>query len=260
MVTRGSAWPSGTPCWVDLGVSDIPRAGRFYSRLFGWQLQAGPPEARGYTVCLQAGHPVAGIGPQLSPESPPGWAVYLATDDADTTASAIAAAGGEILTAPRDVLDAGRMALATDPGGAVFGIWQARSHTGFGLANEPGAVCWNENFSRDLAGNQAFYQQVFGYDFGALPDPDFRYATLKLAGTEVGGIGELGSGFPPEVPAHWSTYFAVTDTDAAVATVTAAGGAVQRAPWDTPYGRMAVVRDDQGAVFSLMCLPGTAAG
>ena len=219
-----------------------------------------PPEARGYTVCLQAGHPVAGIGPQLSPESPPGWAVYLATDDADTTASAIAAAGGEMLIAPRDVLDAGRMALATDPGGAVFGIWQARSHTGFGLANEPGAVCWNENFSRDLAGNQAFYQQVFGYDFGALPDPDFRYATLKLAGTEIGGIGELGSGFPPEVPAHWSTYFAVTDADAAVATVTAAGGAVQRAPWDTPYGRMAVVRDDQGAVFSLMCLPGTAAG
>lgn len=52
----------------------------------------------------------------------------------------------------------------------------------------------------------------------------------------------------------------MTDTDAAVATVTAAGGAVQRAPWDTPYGRMAVVRDDQGAVFSLMCLPGTAAG
>lgn len=199
MVTRGSAWPSGTPCWVDLGVADIPRAGRFYSQLFGWQLQAGPPEAGGYTVCLQAGHPVAGIGPQLSPESPPGWAVYLASDDADTTASAIAAAGGEMLIAPRDVLDAGRMALATDPGGAVFGIWQARSHTGFGLANEPGAVCWNENFSRDLAGNQAFYQQVFGYDFGALPDPDFRYATLKLAGTEVGGIGELGSGFPPEV-------------------------------------------------------------
>ncbi len=260
MVTRDSAWPSGTPCWADLGVADIPRAGRFYSRLFGWDIQAGPPEACGYTVCLKAGRAVAGIGPRLAPESPASWAVYLATEDADATASEITKAGGQILAVPRDVMDAGRMAIATDPGGAVFGIWQGRSHTGFGLANEPGAVCWNENFSRDMEGNQAFYQKVFGYDYGALPAPDFRYATLKLGGAEVGGIGELGSGFPPEVPAHWSTYFAVTDTDAAVDAITGAGGSVQRAPWDTPYGRMAVVSDDQGAAFSLMSLPETVAG
>jgi uncharacterized protein len=82
--------------------------------------------------------------------------------------------------------------------------------------------------------------------------PDFRYATLKLGGKEVGGIGGLGSGIPPEVPAHWSVYFAVGDADAAVATVTVAGGTVTREPWDSPYGRMAVVGDDQGATFSLM--------
>ncbi|HEY6276288.1 MAG TPA: VOC family protein [Streptosporangiaceae bacterium] len=256
MVTRDSAWPSGTPCWVDLGVADIPRAGRFYSQLFGWDIQAGPPEAGGYALCLKEGRPVAGIGPQQGPPgTPPTWAVYLATDDADATASTITSAGGQILVAPMDVMDVGRMAVAADPAGAVFGIWQARSHTGFGLANEPGTVCWNENFSRDLEGSQAFYQKVFGYEYGAMPDPDFRYATLKLGGTEVGGIGELGSGFPPEVPAHWSTYFAVADTDAAVATITAAGGSVSRAAWDTPYGRMAVVSDDQGAAFSLMSLP-----
>jgi predicted enzyme related to lactoylglutathione lyase len=68
----------------------------------------------------------------------------------------------------------------------------------------------------------------------------------------VGGIGELGGGTPAGAPAHWSTYFAVGDTDAAVATVTGAGGAVTREPWDSPYGRMAVVSDDQGAAFSLM--------
>jgi predicted enzyme related to lactoylglutathione lyase len=93
---------------------------------------------------------------------------------------------------------------------------------------------------------------VFGYEYGDMSTPDFRYATLKLDGKEVGGIGELGSGMPPEVPAHWSTYFAVGDTDAAVATVTGAGGTVTREPWDSPYGRMAVVGDDQGAAFSLM--------
>ena len=56
-------------------------------------------------------------------------------------------------------------------------------------------MCWNENFSRDFDRNQAFYQAVFGYEYGDMTG-EFRYATLKLDGNEVGGIGELGSGMP----------------------------------------------------------------
>jgi predicted enzyme related to lactoylglutathione lyase len=261
MVTRDTAWPSGTPCWVDLGVDDIARAVTFYSQLFGWDIQPGPPEAGGYRMCLKDGRPVAGIGPkQGPPEDPPAWTVYLASDNADETAGRITAAGGQVVVAPMDVMDVGRMLVAADPAGAVFGVWQARSHTGLGLANEPGAVCWNENFSRDLEGNQAFYGAVFGYEYGDMSTPGFRYATLKLDGHEVGGIGEFGGGFPPGAPAYWSTYFAVGDTDAAVVTVTKAGGSVTREPWDSPYGRMAVVSDDQGAVFSLMGTPPAAGG
>jgi uncharacterized protein len=261
MVTRDTAWPSGTPCWVDLGVDDIARAVTFYSQLFGWDIEPGPPEAGGYRMCLKDGRPVAGIGPQQAPPgTPPFWTVYIASADADETAGKITAAGGQVPVAPMDVLDVGRMAVAADPAGAAFGIWQARSHTGLGLANEPGSMCWNENFSRDMDGNQAFYRAVFGYEYGDMSSPEFRYATLKLDGKEVGGIGQLGSGFPPEVPAHWSTYFAVEDTDAAVAMVTKAGGSTTREPWDTPYGRMAVVSDDQGAAFSLMSTPAAATG
>ena len=68
-------------------------------------------------------------------------------------------------------MDVGRMAVAADPGGAVFGIWQARAHTGFGLANEPGSVCWNENMSRELDRNKAFYQAVFGYEYSDIRAP-----------------------------------------------------------------------------------------
>ena len=71
MVTRDTAWPAGTPCWVDLGVDDVARAGTFYSRLFGWDIQAGPPEAGGYTMCLKDGHPVAGIAPKQGPPDSP---------------------------------------------------------------------------------------------------------------------------------------------------------------------------------------------
>jgi predicted enzyme related to lactoylglutathione lyase len=238
---------------VDLGVDDIARAVTFYEQLFGWDIQTGPPEAGGYRMCLKDGRPVAGIGPQQGPPgTPPTWTVYIASDDADDTAGKIKAAGGQVLVAPMDVMDVGRMAVAADPAGAVFGVWQARSHTGMQVANEPGSVGWNENFSRDMDGNQAFYRAVFGYEYGDMSTPEFRYATLKLDGQEVGGIGALGNGVPPGVAAHWSTYFLVEDTDAAVATVTKGGGSVTREPWDSPYGRMAVVSDDQGAAFSLM--------
>jgi predicted enzyme related to lactoylglutathione lyase len=154
-------------------------------------------------------------------------------------------------------MEQGRRAVAADPGGAVLGLWQARAHTGVQLANEPGSLTWNENLSRDFDGNKAFYHSVFGYEYGDMSDGGFRYATLKISGTEVGGIGELDSSYPADVPAHWSVYFAVEDTDGAVAKVTSLGGTPVRPPWDTPYGRMAVVADNHGAVFSVIMAPRT---
>jgi hypothetical protein len=253
MVTREDAWADGTPCWIDLGVHDMAKAFAFYEGLFGWDIHPGPPEAGGYTMCLRSGRPVAGIGPaQAPPGTPPTWTTYIASAHVDDTASKVEAAGGQVLAESMDVMDVGRMAVAADPGGAVFGIWQARAHIGIGLANEPGTLCWNENLSRDFEGGKEFYRAVFGYEYGDMGDGGFKYATLKASGTEVGGIGELDGSYLASVPAHWSVYFAVEDTDAAVAKVTAAGGNVARLPVDTPYGRMAAVTDDQGAGFSLI--------
>jgi predicted enzyme related to lactoylglutathione lyase len=253
MVTRDTAWPAGTPCWVDLGVDDLAKARAFYSGVFGWSVQEGPPEAGGYSMCEIGGRPVAGIGPKMGPaEMPSVWTTYLATEDADETASKIKAAAGHLMMEPFDVMDVGRMAIAVDPGGAVFGLWQSRLHTGVRLANEPGSLAWSENMSRDFEGNKAFYQAVFGYEFGDMSSDDFKYATLDLGGRPAGGIGEMGASIPAGHPAHWSTYFGVLDTDAAVAKVTDLGGTVIQQAWDSPYGRMAVLADDQGAVFSVM--------
>jgi len=253
MVTRDTAWADGTPCWVDLGVDDIAQASAFYAALFGWEVEPGRPQAGGYAVCRKDGRQVAGIGPKMGPPGvPSAWTTYLAASDADAAAGRITAAGGHLVAPPMDVLDLGRMAMAADPGGAVFGLWQARVHTGVQLANEPGSLAWNENLSRDFDGNKAFYRSVFGYDFGDIGDAGFRYATLKIGGREVGGIGELDDSLPAEVPAQWSVYFAVEDTDAAAARAGQLGGVTLRPAWDTPYGRMAVVADDHGAAFSLM--------
>jgi uncharacterized protein len=253
MVTRDTAWPPGTPCWVDLGVDDVAKARAFYSALFGWEVQDSPPEAGGYCLCEIGGQPVAGLGPKMGPaEMPVFWTTYLASENADDTAAKVKAAGGQVMADPFDVMDVGRMFVALDPGGAAFGVWEARLHTGVRRANEPGSLIWNENMSRAYEANKAFYGSVFGYDFGDIGAEGMNYSTLDLDGAPVGGIGEIGSEQPAEMPASWGTYFAVADTDAAVAKVTGLGGSLIAPAWDSPYGRMAVVSDDQGAVFSLM--------
>jgi predicted enzyme related to lactoylglutathione lyase len=54
------------------------------------------------------------------------------------------------------------------------------------------------------------------------------------------------------VPNHWHVYFAVDDADATAAKATELGGSVMVAPFDSPVGRMAVLTDPQGAVFSII--------
>jgi len=261
MVQRDTAWPAGTPCWVDLSADDVVRATAFYGGLFGWDTQVGGPETGGYVMCEVGGRPVAGIGPKMGPpEAPTAWTTYLATQDADATAGAITSAGGQLLAEPFDVMDVGRMCVAADPAGAVFGVWQAQAHSGMQLANEPGAVCWNENMSRDLEANKAFYHAVFGYQYDDMSSGDFHYATFKTTGDFLGGMGDLGGMAPAETPAHWLTYFAVTDADEAEQAAAKLGGTVLRPASDTPYGRMAVLSDDQGAVFAVMSLAHQAGG
>lgn len=255
MVHRDTPWAAGTPCWVDLGTDDVARARTFYSALFGWSTETGPPEAGGYVMCLMQGRPVAGMGPKMGPaEVPTAWTTYLATEEVDATTSKVAPAGGAVLAEPFDVMDVGRMSVAADPGGAVFGIWQARAHIGMGLANEPGAVCWNENMSRSFEANKAFYHDVFGYAYDDMSGDDFAYATFKTTADPMGGIGDLGTMAPADTPAHWMTYFGVNDADEAADVATKLGGNVVRPVWDTTYGRMAALSDDQGAVFAIMAM------
>jgi hypothetical protein len=257
MVTRDIPWPDGTPCWVDLGTTDIAKAISFYSSEFGWDVEQGGPELGGYSLGKLDGRNVAGIGPGMtSPEAPSAWATYFASRDADAAAARITSAGGTVVMGPMDVMDLGRMLVATDVTGATFGIWEARNHSGAQLANTPGAFTWSEHMSHDFEGAKAFYAAVFGYEFGDMSSDGFSYATLLINGQQVvGGIGAYPSGDPASHPAFWAVYFGTSDTDKSVELAISHGGRVIRPATDSPYGRMAIVADNQGAVFSLISTP-----
>jgi predicted enzyme related to lactoylglutathione lyase len=249
MPTRDTPWPDGTPCWVDYGSPDVDATKRFYADLLGWEYTGGEPEFGGYLTATRNGEQAAGLGPQQDPNDPPRWTTYFATSDAAATAGRIRDAGGTVLVDPMEVGPMGTMAIALDPQGNPFGLWQSGLHTGFRIFNEPGGVTWNEAAVDDADADAArrFYGAVFGFRFDEVPDAG-GYTTFATEERPLGGLGGHQSGSPR----GWTTCFSVASTDAAVATVEAAGGKVTMAATDTPFGRFAVVEDPWGASFSVM--------
>jgi predicted enzyme related to lactoylglutathione lyase len=253
-----SSYQPGTPSWVDIGVPDMDAAVAFYGALFGWEFTEGTEETGGYRQAVLGGKRIAGFGQQMNP-GPPFWATYIATDDADAVAAKVEAAGGHVIVPPMDVFDFGRMAVFTDDTGAFFSVWQAGTHPGAELVNEPGTLTWNELNTRNADEAKAFYGAVFGWTSETSESPMMTYTEWYLDGSQIGGMMHMGPQFPPEVPNNWLVYFAVDDTDAAVAKVTELGGAVLMQPIDIDPGRFAVVSDNAGAPFAVIKLaPGMA--
>lgn len=241
----------GVPSWVDLGTPDVEAAVAFYGGLFGWQVPELPPEAGGYRICELRGRSVAGLGPQMSP-GPPVWASYVNVDDANEIAEKVTAAGGQMFVAPLDVMEAGRMAVFSDPVGAVFSVWQPGQHKGAGLVNEPGTCCWNELVTTDVGASRTFYAAVFGWVPFTHGEGPGEYTEWKVNDRAVAGMMAKPPEMPADVPPHWAVYFAVASTDEAVARAAELGGRLLMGPIDIEPGRFAVVADPAGAVFNVL--------
>lgn len=263
MSTRTDPWPPGTPCWVDLSVPDVTAAVAFYADVIGWSFVDSGPDFGGYHIAQADGRAAAGVGPIMQEGQPPAWTVYMASDDADTTAKLITEHGGTIYAGPMDIPGNGRMVVAADPTGGVFGVWQQTGMIGIGLRDEPGAFIWDDAQLVDVEAGKRFYAEVFGFRYTPLgPEAGEELADYETFNVPAnpdpthpdGGIGGM-TGSPPGTPSHWLAYFGVADADAAAEAVGRGGGTVLMAPETTPYGRMAVVTDPFGAAFGLIALP-----
>jgi predicted enzyme related to lactoylglutathione lyase len=168
------------------------------------------------------------------------WTVYFATPDIESLADRIWAAGGQVVTAPVPVAELGMSALVTDPEGAVFALWEPGSHQGFGARHRPGTFAWAELYARDTEAANTFYGGLF-HDalFGPDAHPDF-------------GRAPVADVFPAEMPPHFLVHFQVEDCEAVLGTVGRLGGRVQAPPFETSYGKVAVVTDNQGASFAVL--------
>jgi uncharacterized protein len=255
-----TTYPHGKFCWAELCANDLGQAKSFYCELFQWTTQENVIDDKGnvYIMLQVDGKDIGAMykncAEQTGLPEQSAWLSYIAVDDVEASIAKIRAADGEVFMGPHDVFTAGRMALARDPQGAHFAIWQGLDHKGAQVQNRNNTICWNELATSSVTGAQKFYSNAFNWDVRPSQNPDMQYHELFIEDQGIGGMLEMTEEWG-EVPPHWMVYFQVADCDASVEKAKSLGAEVCVPPTDIEHvGRFSVVSDPQGAVFSMIKL------
>ena len=238
--------------WHDLMTPDVEGAKRFYKAVVGWETQLQGD----YNVLMVGSQGVGGImqSPSEIKNMPPFWSGYIAVKNVDKHCVAIKKAGGAVVREPWNVPDTLRMAVVSEPSGAVFNVYTplpggtmkpiARGTTG--------TVGWNELITSDVTKSAKFYSKVFGWAKGATHDMGQKFGKYQLNMKRKRHAGMMKR--PDFMPRdHWGFYFYVSGIDAAGKRITQHGGKITNGPMQVPTGSWVIQgQDPQGAHFSLM--------
>ena len=246
--------PWGQPCWIDLMTAEPKRARDFYLALFGWESGEASREFGGYWMFLREGVPIAGAMPNTMGDAMTDrWGVHIAVQDAAATLERGREHGGNIVLPITAIGELGAMAVLSDPGGASIGLWAPQDFAGFRAINELNAPRWFELHTRRYEESLSFYRQVFDWELRASNDePGDRYSTAYDGESPFAGLMDAKGHFRATDPSEWTIYFGVANVDESLDVVIAHGGRVLRSAQDSPYGRVATVRDPSGTSFHLV--------
>ncbi|MQA61288.1 MAG: VOC family protein [Actinophytocola sp.] len=244
----------GTPCWIDLATANEQAARAFYAELFGWSYYSRPDPATGaYTIAALGGVPVAGLYRAVR-NQPPSWTVHLTAANARSAAGWVTGLGGLVILEPFDIPGRGSIAHVQDPTGATFVLWEAATSARFGTGS-PGMFTGTELNTHDGVAADAFYGKLFALtsrqvEGGMRADYHSEQFDMPLLHRYV-----MGTEYPASTPAHWLVYFTADPrigADGLAEHTLTLGGQVVIAPYDTEFGRTAVLADPCGASFAVV--------
>ncbi|MET9319610.1 VOC family protein [Streptomyces sp. NPDC003038] len=247
----------GAPCWLSLMARDLEAAERFYGAVLGWTFQRGA-FARAFTVAERDGVPVAGIGAMaVELAVPVAWTVYFAVEDADAAVAGIRARGGTVGVGPVSYPPRGRAALATDPGGAAFAVWEGGILSEWRVGEGGEAPAWLELHTRNAFDAAVFYGEVLQWAAGDAGCCEASYEEDQVVLRRAGeAVARLNSGpveaaaEKPQLRPRWLVHFKVPDLERAKAAAVAHGGSIAPgAEWGAR--QQVTVRDPEGGLFTL---------
>lgn len=236
----------GAFVWHEQVTDDPKKAQKFYTELFGWGTEVFMPGEIDYAMISSAGQTHGGFAKAQPGAPPPHWLGHVRVDDLDATIDKAKSAGGKLLAGPFDMEEIGRIGIIGDPQGAFVGVYQP---TGQGN-DAAGIFVWDELGTTDADGAQRFYEAVFGWTTKDQGEEFGGYRIFHRGETQVGGLMKNPD---PSIPAMWTPYVGVDDTDATCKKATKLGAQVIVEPMDVPtVGRFAILKDPQGAVFGVI--------
>ena len=123
----GLMFEHGTFTWAQLITRNRNASSSFLMRLLGLGLDSGPAPGGGMNDVLMLGdEPMVGIMDMpdevANAGTPNHWIVYFHVDDVDATLGMVAEHDGRVIMQPNQLAHIGRIAVASDPQGAMFGL------------------------------------------------------------------------------------------------------------------------------------------
>ena len=250
--------PRGRFVWYELMTTDPEAAKTFYTTLTGWTTENWEGGPAPYTMWVNGKTSIGGVM-QLPDDArqqgaSPHWLAYIATPSVDDTIKEAQESGATVRMGPMDIPTVGRIAVMTDPQGAVFAAYtpadEAPGHDG---PSQIGEFSWHELATPDHAAAFDFYSQLFGWvkteamDMGEL-------GTYQMYGRTkdrpLGGMFNKPKEMPG--PPAWLLYVHVDSVDDRAGLVKELGGQILNGPMDVPGGdRIAQCLDPHGAAFAI---------
>lgn len=249
----------GRIVWHDMMTPDVDASKQFYGAVFGWTYEPMPGPKR-YEIYSYRGTQFGGFMPFMEDMKgmniPPHWMTYFAAPHVDAMAEQVKALGGRIEHGPEDILpDIGRFAVAQDPQGAYFVLFQPNGpDDGRNEMAPVGDASWHELWTTDTVAAQEFYAKLLGWqsagEFDMGPGMGI-YRMFGRNGLPLGGMATITESMK-DVPPNWLPYFRVEDVRATVERVRANGGAVLMDVMEVPGGdHVAMCRDSVGGHFAV---------
>ncbi len=239
---EGSERQVTVPVWHDHISLDPAGAQDFYGAVLAWNLERSETDSE-YTMISAGGRRHGGF--VRAAEGPAYWLVYVWVDGLEDALRRIGAAGGSVHTSATAIAGVGRYAIAADPAGGIFALWE----NGGGPAPSQEAFAWDEVYAPEPQAAARFYADVFGWRTEPFNEV---YTLLKSEEASVGGLMAL----PEGMRSGWLTYLTTDDVDDAAARAGGRGAGTILAPTDIPnVGRVAVLVDPLGALFGLFGAP-----
>jgi uncharacterized protein len=234
--------------WHELVATDPDAEAAFYVEIVGWR---STKDADGHVSLTGDFGEVAGVSrlpPSLSSQGLTArWIGRVGVEDVDATIAKTRLHGGQVPLEPMDLPDQ-RLAILEDPAGASMQVASALEPRPILERGRLSEFSWDELATPDGPAMVAFYGEVLGWKtLLTTPLGNAHYITLGRGDTPMAGI-YADSKLRTQL---WISYVQVADLDHVLSRATRRGATIIAGPKAVPGGRMAQLRDPEGALLGL---------